>query len=79
LVLQVAGKLESIYGSTLTTTSNSSSHENHVVVAGNSGNGSGIGNVMKMTQSPSLDEMKQKMGKLFHKPSGNVTQFWKKS
>eukprot|EP00095_Tigriopus_kingsejongensis_P001846 maker-scaffold10_size831480-snap-gene-7.27 protein:Tk01846 transcript:maker-scaffold10_size831480-snap-gene-7.27-mRNA-1 annotation:"lish domain and heat repeat-containing protein kiaa1468 homolog" len=65
-VNSLATKLESIYGL------------GHGSMGGGEGKSPSSHGLNKMVQSPSLDEMKQKMGKLFHKPGGQVP-FWKKS
>lgn len=94
-VQDVLGKLESAYGvsnassSSAATTSASeasflsSSSEAPAVASAASSAASAV--VSKMSQSPSLDEMKQRMGKLFQRqqlPPGEQqakTPFWKKS
>ncbi|TRY74860.1 hypothetical protein TCAL_11211 [Tigriopus californicus] len=62
----IEAKLESIYG------------VGHANQNGESRLPTGSNAATKMVQSPSLDEMKHKMGKLFNKPGGPVP-FWKKS
>lgn len=64
-VQAIEAKLESIYG-----VGNANLNGDNRPTSSNSG--------AKMVQSPSLDEMKHKMGKLFNKPGGQVP-FWKKS
>lgn len=71
-VAQVVAKLESVYGSAEVAGSVSSAPTAPEA-------GFATGSMMKLSQSPSLDDVKQKMGKLFTKPSPGNVQFWKKS
>ena len=84
-VAQIAAKLDAAYGTATPQSSAAPSSTSASVGAVSYSPGqepasnSAVGGVMKLTQSPSLDDVKQRMGKLFHKPSTGNVQFWKKS